>query len=330
MNTKKIKIILIYLLSCMFLVFVIGSVLGFGFGYSVVKWNSHTVEGFGSGVSGGGDRGDSDVVFVDQDEFEKIVKKSPYFHLLTPWDLRVRNSNGGGGAGGILSYRNKYIHSRIEMTSEQKSELMSLVKMIDQELGLKSSVLGRIPWKFVIFDGTVEGGLCHTIGNIIMFPVDFFEYSQHRKLQLLIHEKIHVYQRFHSAWASDIIQKWGMSVVGKSGDGSLGWMEDIRRHNPDLDSFDYGFSGNGGARIVELYTGDSSLSDSSTFLIQSNNLDQPTYIHGPRDIGMPEYVGQIEHPYEIMACILPVLVLGDRKPSDFSDVENIVWNALWL
>jgi hypothetical protein len=302
----------------MFVIFVIGSVIGFGLGYGVVK------EQFVGNkmINNNRIKENNNIVFVDQEQFEKTVKKCPYFNLLTPWDLRVRKENSSN----IHSYKNKYMKSRVEITSEQTAELVSLVKTVDNDLKMGSSVLGRIPWKFVIYDGTVENGLCHTIGDIIMFPNEFFEYSLERKLKLLIHEKVHVYQRYEPSWASDIIQKWNMTAIGRSDNGSLGWMEDIRRHNPDLDSYDYGFIHDDRGRIVELYTGDSSLSDSATFFVKDG--ETPILIDDPKDVNMPGYIGQIEHPYEMMACMIPVLVMN--KPVELSNVENILWDALWI
>ena len=260
-------------------------------------------------------------MFVNQEEFDRVVLNSPFFDILTPWDLRVRGHNGDAS-----SYRIKYMKSRMDFTPKWFSELSSLVKKVDQEMGVGASVLGRIPWKFVVFDsvdGAIEGGLCHTIGDIIMFPSDFFGYSMNRKIRLLIHEKVHVYQRMDPVWASDIIQKWGMTAMGEH--GSLGWMEDIRRHNPDLDLFDYGFSGVG--RLVELYTGDKSLLDSSTFLVKDNG--EQVFVSSASEIDMPPYIGQIEHPYEIMACMIPVLVMEGGQGGDFKNQEQVVWDALW-
>jgi hypothetical protein len=34
-----------------------------------------------------------------------------------------------------------------------------------------------------------------------------------------------------------------------------------------------------------------------------------------RDLGLPDYVHQVEHPYEIMASIIPEIILERKQPS---------------
>ena len=47
------------------------------------------------------------------------------------------------------------------------------------------------------------------------------------------------------------------------------------------------------------------------------------------DLGVPSYVGQIEHPYEIMACIIPELVMK-RQELGNGKIENAIWGSLWF
>jgi len=330
MDTKN----LIFILGFIFLIFLF-------YFFGIFSWviRVFPIEGFvGEKVSTslrlGGLGGD---IFVDQEEFEQVVNKSDYFYKLNPWDLRVRADNLDR-----KSYKIKYMNSRVEMTKKQKDEIISLIEYVDGKgddeesgggLGIASSILGKIPWKIVIYDGSVEGSLCHTIGDIIMFPIEYFDYTKNRKISLLIHEKTHILQRLYPEWAEKVSKDLGFSRIGKHDDGSLGWMEDIRRHNPDLNSYDYGLK-NGvgdilnGGRIVELYTGNSSLLDSATFMVNRN---LKYILLENTDIGIPSYVGQIEHPYEIMACMIPELVIrfSGGDVGEMTTKEKIIWNALW-
>lgn len=296
----------------------------------------------------------NDIISIVTDkEFKDTVNSCLFFNMLTPWDLRVRKCRD------ISSYRKRYLNSRVKITEDQEQELIDLVRYIDGDvdgdgdgdvdgdgdgekgLGLGKSILGSIPWKIVFFNdvvmgengGPIEGGMCHTMGQFIMFPIEYFTYSRKRKISLLIHEKVHVLQRLRPKWAMDLTKKIGFSIVGKMGDG--GWIEDIRRHNPDLDSYDYGLDGSS-SRIVELYIDDSSLTDTSTFIIHKDGTTD--IVHKATDIGMPSYIGQIEHPYEIVASMIPVLVMrgggGDGGVGggggELNPIEKIVWNSFML
>jgi hypothetical protein len=260
-------------------------------------------------------------------EFLETIESSTFFKSLTPWDLRVRNSKNRE------AYKQRYLNSRIpSLDISQEKVVTDLIKYIDDDLGVGSSVLGTVPWKIVFFqdvteDGMVEGGLCHTMGSFIMFPIEYFTYSRERKISLLIHEKVHVLQRKNPAWAMDITKKLGFEVAGDMGTG--GWIEDIRRHNPDLDSFDYGLTKIPGQRIVELYVGESSLLDTATFLVNPDG--ETKEIHSAEDLGLPSYISQIEHPYEMMACMVPVLVMRRVNTGSvtITDPERIVWDSLW-
>lgn len=330
MNTKK----LIFILVGIFIVF-----LFYFFGVFSWYWKSSNIENFKGGseseIGSGGSSGirEEDVdIFVNQEDFERNVHRSQYFHKLNLWDLRVR------GIRDQESYKKKYIGSRMELTKKQKDEIRSLIQYVDGDdgLGMASSVLGKVPWKIAVCDGKVEGGLCHTIGDMIVFPIEYFDYGEKRKINLLIHEKTHVLQRLNPEWAESVIHEMGFSRIGKQDDGSLGWMEELRRHNPDLNSYDYGLGENSigsiskGGRIVELFVDVSSLLDSATFLVKRREDGDMKYVVlSNEDLGVPSYVGQIEHPYEIMACIIPELVMK-RQELGNGKIENAIWGSLWF
>lgn len=268
----------------------------------------------------------NEIIFVDKEYFNNVVNNSEYFSKLTSLDLHVRNCMDYNQD----TYRKRYIDSYIDLSSIHQEELNNLVKYIDNDLNLKHSVLGKIPWKIVCYNsidnglGNVEGGLCHTLGDIIMLPNKFFRETKEKKIKLLIHEKVHVLQRINTSWCNNITKKLGFFVVNHSKNEDI---EKLRRHNPDLDSYDYGWKGFGNDKyIIELYNSNTSLLDSSTFLVDKDSSIKEIKME---DILIPDYVHQIEHPNEIMACIIAELVFH-KGPIYQYDQENIIWKELWI
>ena len=63
---------------------------------------------------------------------------------------------------------------------------------------------------------------------------------------------------------------------------------------------------------------------------------QYVVLDNARDIGMPSYIGQIEHPYEIMACMMAEIMLRETpgpveggEGSVDGEVETVVWESFW-
>lgn len=58
--------------------------------------------------------------------------------------------------------------------------------------------LYALPWKIVFLkqELSIENNYPHTHGDTIFFPSSFFQLSTNERISLLIHEKIHVYQRY--------------------------------------------------------------------------------------------------------------------------------------
>lgn len=59
--------------------------------------------------------------------------------------------------------------------------------------------LHSLPWnvRFLHTKFNIENNYPHTHGDTIFFPSTFFQMSKSERIKLLIHEKIHVYQRYH-------------------------------------------------------------------------------------------------------------------------------------
>jgi hypothetical protein len=59
--------------------------------------------------------------------------------------------------------------------------------------------LYNLPWTIIFFQQkyNIENNFPHTHGDTILFPSSFFSLPKNERLKLLVHEKIHVYQRFH-------------------------------------------------------------------------------------------------------------------------------------
>jgi hypothetical protein len=218
-------------------------------------------------------------------------------------DLKARN------AISINDYISKYKNSIVEFTQKENIQLQDLTKQADKLL-IKYPKLVSIPWKFKKLSNNIENGFPHTLNDTIFL-------SSIPSLQTLIHEKMHVYQRLYPIETTKLIHDiWGFQIKEKQ--------ENITniRNNPDLNSFVYGKDD---YYIVQLYNSENptNLQDSATYKVTSNNQLQIT----AQDIGFPTSIGQVEHPYEMMACIIPQILFKDLS----QDHSELVYNTIqWM
>ena len=82
----------------------------------------------------------------------------------------------------------------------------------------------------------IENGFPFTIGNVIYLSDRFLNKSKKYQLRTLIHEKLHIYQRKYSKETEKLYENHKFNKVTKIKDP-------MRRHNPDLDEFDYEYKG---------------------------------------------------------------------------------------
>ena len=122
-----------------------------------------------------------------------------------------------------------------------------------------------------------EEGLPHTRKNIIFLSTKVINYSEDELIKILIHEKIHIYQRYNEKLFKNIINNMGYTEISNINEISADTLKYIRA-NPDLDKKVY-----------------KNITDGNLMLCLYNS-DRP---NGINDVIIKDY--SLEHPYEKIA-----------------------------
>ena len=193
---------------------------------------------------------------------EAIVHKSPFFHRMTPVDLIARHVKTKE------EYMRLYLSSLKTFTQNEKEELEHLAMIADSKLKRDYPEIANIPWKFAKISEDIEMGWPHTIEDVIIL-------TRVPDVSILIHEKIHVYQRMFPLKTEEFIEEKGFVRAGHRSDFAL------LRNNPDTNEYIYSI-GNC-VEIYQMYNSyhPSDLKDSTLSCLHAKDM--------------------YEHPYEFMA-----------------------------
>jgi len=88
-------------------------------------------------------------------------------------------------------------------------------------------------WKFALIGNVYEEGYPHTREDIIFLSPKIINYSDDALIEILIHESIHIYQRYNKEEINDYLISNGYSISRKRE------TEPLIRANPDLDEYIY-------------------------------------------------------------------------------------------
>jgi hypothetical protein len=98
--------------------------------------------------------------------------------------------------------------------------------------------LVHIPWKFCILNDHIENNLPHTHDDVIFLPKGFVNMSPTARRTTLLHEQLHIFQRFHPIPTQRLyIDIWKLFVVGIT--SSKEFSSRLHRSNPDVDRLVY-------------------------------------------------------------------------------------------
>jgi hypothetical protein len=241
-----------------------------------------------------------DALYLTVKEATARVVRSPYFHRMNATDLKVR------GAETIEGYRSQYISCLKEFDENEKELIDELVSHIRLKLYSKCApIFLAVPWNFAKLDQRSggENGYPHTLEDMIALSPSFFQLTVAKQYEILLHEHVHVFQRLFPEETKELIRQWQ-------------WEQHINkaipihriRNNPDLDSFNYRHIPSG-LTSVQLYLTDAkTLADSVPVLVGDEFKKEITL---PGNIGIPyPATKQWEHPFETMACLLPLMMTG--------------------
>ena len=257
------------------------------------------------------------VEFIERPEISRIfMAKCPvFFNRMTPYDLKARGIDISGpmSMDTLHHYQRRYMQAYINgvqpFRPEEKLELLTLARRANGLLRAFPSMTS-LPWRFCKLGDSIENGYPHTLHDIIFLPHDFFndnepchvkQKNDHKKLKIIVHEKVHVFQRKFPFAAKLLMHKvWNYTVFD--------FMENYvdARNNPDIDGVIYKNSCNGpGFYMAYLPNTSPSLSNAA---IKAVDKDGKTSAISER----------YEHPYERMAYEISDLIVDQLLIDEYS------------
>ncbi len=223
-----------------------------------------------------------------KEEFEELP---PFFARMSPADLTARQ------ALTREEYYERYRSSVRDLSEPQQIIMQDAIEAANTLLS-NYPLLNKLPWKIKYIPPTIENGYPHTLEDTIYVSDDLFTRPTKLIIQTMIHEKIHVFQRTYPYIIKEIYTSWGFTPSTKT--------HPLQRNNPDLDGINYAYKEK--YVILEKYNNQtpSSISDSKTIAISNKN---EIKITSASMLGFPdEHVQQLEHPNEIMACLVSSVI----------------------
>jgi hypothetical protein len=226
------------------------------------------------------------VRFLESDEDRYVAK-------LSPIDLYARKVSSNEEyinlIKGEATHFNKGDKLILDKCTKKADELLRNINIntissesnLDYSKYLNYKDIANIKWVLAITrsdnGGKYEDGLSHTRKHVIFLSQDVLNYSEDEIIKLLIHEKIHIYQRNNEALFKTIIYNMGYA---ESTDGQEISKDQLRyvRSNPDVNNKIY----------KNIHTGE--------LMICLYTSDKPKNIN---DIIIEKY--SMEHPYEKIA-----------------------------
>lgn len=165
----------------------------------------------------------------------------------------------------------------------------------------------QVPYSIAfIASDTFEDGYPHTHGQSICLPPGFFSLPHGLQLKTFVHEFVHVYQRAKSDDVDALLTEWGYKRLLKRSElRRLGYE---LRSNPDLDDWAWQRNGAVGFMVFRAHA-PRRLSDADLVCLDATSL-LPCK-SGAYTADMPASATQAEHPYEVMACVLAHIIVGE-------------------
>lgn len=219
---------------------------------------------------------ENNIKFLNKIETSKFIHQDNdnYIKNLTNLDLlarKVKNNN---------IYKIKSAKCSTDFNDNQKKIITESTIEADKYLKnynnlLNGNDIAKIKWNFALtFNNNFEyeEGLPHTRENIIFLYDKIIPNTiNHNFINTLIHEKIHIYQRYNPNILENIINKMGFNKTS--------FKNKRQRSNPDLNKYIY--INNDNKKLSCLYKNNKPKSINDVSCLENNNL--------------------LEHPYELIA-----------------------------
>ena len=217
----------------------------------------------------------SNINYITKTEGYYIIDRLNYFNTFNEDDFKIRKCDN------IDHCRTIYKNNLTEFTKSEKNHLKKLVEYSNKLLKPYKS-LYNIPWTFCKIKPDMENGFPHTHDHVIFLSKYFFKTNLEDKIETLIHEKIHIYQRKYPEKTEILYKHFNFNKNNKN--------TEKRRANPDIDEYNYDYKGN-------------------EFYYQYN--DNPRNINDIKKIYsktskelIEKYGNENEHPNEIFAYLI--------------------------
>lgn len=227
----------------------------------------------------------NNTIFLTKDELFNFLNLNidNYYDTFTKKDLMVRNVNN------VEQYIKKIYNSVSEFTPNEKRIIQTCINKISNNLDkikfdyFDGEKANEIIWKIGCIKGDqYEDGLPHTRNDIIILNKNnITENSINDIISLLIHEKVHVYQKMYPEDINNYLKKNNFKRIGERYKiNNASNLENIRA-NPDLDEWVYE---------------------------DNNKIYKAIYEHGAKTVSDVKYSSndgqKSEHPFEKMAIEL--------------------------
>jgi hypothetical protein len=277
------------------------------------------------------------VLFVPQSIFVDTVLSSTYFTKMTKSDLIARKAfDQSTNVPSIDVYMSMYMSGYQPFSQYQKAKVIRAVLAANQILSPFRS-LYNIKWKFAKIDSNLESGFPHTLKDIIIINDNFLNNNDFQIMKTLIHEKIHILQRYYPDKANQLIELLDFvplnTYYSKSIDHVL---KSLIRNNPDLDGKLY-FHQPLQRVVTQLYNNSEplSLGDSRAVSLALKRYGKHMEILSLSNelLGLPssmELLCQLEHPYEISACLLSEILTNSSFSQKHMNNIYVVRAQQWL
>ena len=176
------------------------------------------------------------IVFLDKNTLYHFLIQDGdnYYKTFTEKDMKVRNIKN------IQDYYNFIGKSTSEFNNIQKQNISYCIQKADvffsqlQLPYINGNKVKDICWTIGSIKGKLyENGLPHTRSNVILLPSELTNRADKELTSLLIHEKVHVYQKLYPQHTQNYFKSNGLYVYSKRS------KYDNIRANPDTDNLIY-------------------------------------------------------------------------------------------
>lgn len=271
---------------------------------------------------------------LTKEEFKKRVDESEFFSHMTDIDLIARSTTDRVIISGE-DYRNMYFLSYEEFTNAEKRKINNVVQEANKSLSSYKN-LQLLSWRFVKVSDRTEDGLPHTIGDTIVITSSLLKQPERDLTKTLIHEKLHVYQRMNRASSQKWVSNAGYEALSPNDFMLLDKnLIKLSRSNPDLDNKTY-YHKKSDLVLRQLYNSKTpqGITDSKAVGIPKsvNNTSTSTTVPLTNTVlGLPKTpYCQLEHPYEIMACLISEVLTNSTYTKENENNEIVNMTMKWM